>query len=77
MNRLRRLMGRHPVLVSWLALAIGMVLILLWAAEEAPLTGGQRAVLVVGCILLAGACARIIAWEPADISEPGPKGEHD
>ncbi len=60
---LRQFMERHPYLAAWIALAIGMVIILLWAAKGAGLLPHQMAFLVLVTILLAGACVWIISWE--------------
>lgn len=63
MSSLREFFGRHPRLGAWLALATGMVLILLWAAKDVELLATQRATLVVSTIVLAGLCVWIIGWE--------------
>ncbi len=63
MDRLRATTARHPYLTAWLALAVAMVVVLLWAAKDAGLLPGQMAALVVTTILLAGACVWIISWE--------------
>jgi protein-S-isoprenylcysteine O-methyltransferase Ste14 len=55
--------GRHPRLVAWAVLAIGMVIILIWAAKDVGLLAGQWAALIVTTILLAGLCVWIIGWE--------------
>ena len=54
--------GRHPRLVMWAVLALGMVIILLWAAKDVGLMAGQWAALIVATILLAGLCVWIISW---------------
>lgn len=55
--------ARHPYLTAWVVLAIGMVAILLWAAQGAELLPSQMATLIVATIVLAGACVWIISWE--------------
>jgi VanZ family protein len=60
---LRDFFSRHPRLVAWFFLALGMVLILLWAARDVGLLPGQLAALVVSTIILAGLCVWIIGWE--------------
>jgi protein-S-isoprenylcysteine O-methyltransferase Ste14 len=55
--------GRHPRLVAWAVLAIGMVIILLWAAKDVGLLLGQWAALVAVTVILAGLCVWIIGWE--------------
>lgn len=59
----RTFLDRHPRLVIWIVLAVGMVVMLLWAAQDKGLAPGQLAWLVLSCIGLAGACAWIIFWE--------------
>lgn len=54
---------RHPRLSSWIALAVGMVLILLWSAKGAGLLPGQLLALVVATVVLAGLSVWIIYWE--------------
>ena len=61
--RVRALVDAHPALVTWLVLAVGMVAILLWAARDGDLLFGQRLVLVLATVALAGLCAWIIGWE--------------
>ena len=60
---LRNFVHQHPYVTSWAALAVGMVIILLWSARNAGLLPNQMAVLVVATVLLAGACVWIISWE--------------
>jgi hypothetical protein len=69
--------GRHPRLVMWVVLAIGMVIILVWSAKDVGLLLGQWAALIVATILLAGLCVWIISWngeedekEQQQIEEP-------
>ncbi len=63
MEAIRHLIGRHPSIITWLALALGMVAILLWASKDVGLLPSQLAALVVATIALAGACVWIINWE--------------
>jgi hypothetical protein len=56
-------MGQHPRLTAWAALALGMVVILLWSAKDVGLLFGQWLALIVATILLAGLCVWIISWE--------------
>jgi hypothetical protein len=55
--------GRHPRLVMWAVLAVGMVIILIWSARSVGLLPGQWAALIVATILLAGLCVWIIGWD--------------
>ncbi|MDE3089200.1 MAG: hypothetical protein KGJ80_07425 [Chloroflexota bacterium] len=66
MSTLRGWAGRHPRLVAWIGLAIGMVIILLWSAKDVGLLPSQLAALVVATILLAGLCIWIIGWEDGE-----------
>ncbi len=63
MTRIRDFMARHPQMVNWIALAIGMVLILLWAAKDVDLLPSQRGAMVAATIGLAGMCVWILGWE--------------
>ncbi len=72
MTGLKIFAGRHPRIVAWIALAVGMVAILLWSAKDVGLLPTQMAWLVVATILLAGLCIWIIGWEDnEDHSTPG------
>jgi hypothetical protein len=63
MTAIREFIGNHPRLVSWIVLALGMVIMLLWAARDVGLLPAQMVALVVATILLAGLCVWIIGWE--------------
>ena len=84
MTGIRDFAKKHPQIVAWIALAIGMIIILVWSAKDVGFTATQWAALVVTTILLAGACVWIIGWgddedsEPAEStqeSEPAPQTE--
>jgi hypothetical protein len=62
MAAIRNFAGRHPQIVAWIGLAIGMVIILVWSAKDVGFTPTQWAALIVTTILLAGACVWIIGW---------------
>jgi hypothetical protein len=70
MNALKTLTSQHPRLTAWVDLAIGMVVILLWASKDVGLLPTQLLALVVATILLAGLCVWIIGWEDNDDDEP-------
>ena len=59
LNRLRD----HPQLTAWGILALGMVIMLLFAAKDVPLQPGQLATLVIATVALAGLCVWIINWD--------------
>lgn len=60
---MRSFLQRHPRLAMWAALAVGMVLILLFTAKDVGLLPTQMATLLVSTIVLAGLCVWIIHWE--------------
>lgn len=66
MEAIKKFASDHPQITSWIVLAIGMVIILVWSARDVGFTGGQWAALVITTILLAGACVWIIGWEDED-----------
>ena len=63
MDGIKKFAGDHPQIASWIVLAIGMVIILVWSAKDVGFTGSQWTALVITTILLAGACVWIIGWE--------------
>ncbi len=63
MNQIRKFASAHPRIVAWIVLAIGMVIILLWAAKDVGLTATQLVSLSVATVLLAGLCVWIIDWD--------------
>ena len=64
--------NKHPKLVAWPVLAIGMVIMLLWSAKDVGLLPAQTIALVVATIGLAGLCVWIIGWEDSDEEEAPP-----
>jgi hypothetical protein len=60
----------HPRLAAWIVLSVGMIVILLIEAANVGLLPGQVLALMAACVLVAGACVWIIAWEDADDAEP-------
>jgi hypothetical protein len=66
MASIRNFAEKHPQIVAWIALAIGMVIILVWSAKDVGFTGSQWTALIVTTILLAGACVWIIGWGDDD-----------
>ena len=66
MSQLRKLWHDHPNLVSWLILAVGMVVIVVIAARNVGFTTSQWAALIAATIGLAGLCVWIISWEDGD-----------
>jgi hypothetical protein len=60
---LRRFYDRHPNLSMWAVLAMGMVIILIWAARDVGFLPRQWVALVLATVGLAGLCVWIISWE--------------
>jgi hypothetical protein len=69
MNGLKSFANQHPRLTAWIALGIGMVIILLWASKDVGLLPTQQLALVIATIVLAGLCIWIIGWEADDEEE--------
>ncbi len=69
MTALKSFAGKHPRIVAWAALAVGMVVILLWSAKDVGLLPSQLIALVIATVLLAGLCIWIIGWEDNDDEE--------
>jgi hypothetical protein len=63
MKTLQQLYDKHPNLLMWAALALGMVVILAIAARNVGFTASQWAALIAATVALAGLCAWIIGWE--------------
>ena len=53
---------KHPNLTSWIVLAVGMVVILLFGARDVGLGASQWFWLIVITTLVAGLCVWIISW---------------
>ncbi len=66
MTALKNFAERHPRITAWAALAVGMVIILLWSAKDVGLLPTQLVALVVATVVLAGLCVWIIGWEDSD-----------
>ena len=75
MAAIRNFAERHPQILAWIVLAIGMVIILILSAREVGFTAGQWAALIVTTILLAGACVWIIGWGEEEEAELDGTGE--
>ncbi len=54
---------RHPMIVAWIVLAIGMVAILLYTSKDVGLLPSQTLAMVLATIVLAGVCVWIITWD--------------
>lgn len=69
MEAMKKFAGDHPQITSWVVLAIGMVIILVWSASDVGFTSSQWVALIITTILLAGACVWIIGWEDDEDEE--------
>jgi len=63
MEGIKKFAVDHPQITSWVVLAIGMVIILVWSASDVGFTSSQWVALIITTVLLAGACVWIIGWE--------------
>jgi MFS superfamily sulfate permease-like transporter len=63
MDNLKNFATNHPQITSWIVLAIGMVIILVWSAWDVGFEPSQWVALIITTILLAGTCVWIIGWE--------------
>lgn len=77
MNSLKSWISKHPNLSAWFVLALGMVILLLYEAQDVGLQGSQWFWLVVITILVAGACIWIISWgdDDDDLAETSSAGK--
>jgi MFS superfamily sulfate permease-like transporter len=66
MQKIKQFVGEHPQWTSWIVLAIGMVVILIWSARDVGLLPGQWAALIIATVLVAGLAVWIIGWEDED-----------
>ena len=62
MEKIKNIISSHPYLSAWVVLALGMVLILVYEAQNVGLEGSQWFWLITITILVAGACIWIISW---------------
>ncbi|MDJ0755553.1 MAG: hypothetical protein QNJ45_18655 [Ardenticatenaceae bacterium] len=69
MSNLIKWFNEHANLTAWLVLSVGMVAILVFAAQDVGLQGMQWFWLVVITVLVAGACVWIISWGDDEIDE--------
>lgn len=80
MEAIKQWVGAHPNLSSWLVLALGMVLILVYEARDVGLEGAQWFWLILVTILVAGACIWIISWgddEEEHLIEPDEQSDRE
>ncbi len=65
-DRIKAFAAARPRLAAWIALAIGMVIILVIAARDVGLLWNQWLFLILATIGLAGLCVWIIGWESSE-----------
>lgn len=63
MQMMKQLWQKHPRLVSWVVLSIGMVIIFLIASAGLELAPTQSLTMALATVVLAGLCVWIIYWE--------------
>jgi len=63
MRALKNLFERRPRLMSWLVLAVAMLVVFFAASANVALQPLQRLALAGVVVLLAGACVWIIYWD--------------
>jgi uncharacterized protein (DUF983 family) len=73
METVKNFVSKHPQITSWIVLAIGMVIILVWSAKDVGFTAAQWVALIVTTILLAGVSVWIIGWEDDDYESEDPE----
>jgi hypothetical protein len=66
MDSVKKWISSHPNLTAWFVLALGMVAILVFEAQDVGLAGMQWFWLVVVTALVAGACIWIVSWGDDD-----------
>lgn len=63
MQKIRELFNAHPHMMSWLVLAVAMLIVFFLATRGVSLGPGQRAAMAVATVILAGVCVWIVFWE--------------
>jgi hypothetical protein len=71
MKRVMDWIRTHPRLAAWIALALGMNLIVAYEARNVGLLAGQWLALLAATTLVAGLCVWIIGWEDDDEDDVG------
>jgi hypothetical protein len=80
MDSIKSWITTHPNLSAWFVLALGMVAILVYEAQDVGLETRQWFWLIVITVLVAGACIWIISWgddveasaDVAELEDAGP-----
>lgn len=60
---------KRPRIAAWIALSLGIVVLLLIEARDVGLLFGQWLALIVASVLIAGLCIWIVSWEGGDEDE--------
>ena len=74
LSKVKSFAERRPKLAAWVALAFGMVIILIIAARDVGLLWNQWLFLILATIGLAGLCVWIIGWESDDSDDMTDEG---
>ena len=61
---------KYPNISMWIALAVGMIAILVFEARDVGLSGLQWFWLIVIVVLVAGACVWIVSWGDDELDYP-------
>jgi hypothetical protein len=69
--------SKHPRLVAWLVLSVGMIGLIGFEGRDVGLRPAQWLSLFVACILVAGACIWIISWEDEVDSADAGEGDNE
>lgn len=77
METVKNWIFKHPYLSAWFALALGMVLLLVYEARDVGLQASQWFWLIVITVLVAGACIWIISWGDDEEDEMAGRGERE
>jgi peptidoglycan/LPS O-acetylase OafA/YrhL len=62
MGSIKNWITGHPNLTAWFVLALGMVALLFFEAQDVGLEGSQWFWLMFITVLVAGACIWIVSW---------------
>ncbi len=65
----------HPRLSAWLALGLGMNVLVVYEARDVGLQTGQWIALIVATTLVAGLCVWIIGWEDDEEEDDAPAAD--
>ena len=70
LGALIRFANARPRIAAWIALSLGIGILLLFEARDVGLLFGQWVALLIASTLVAGLCIWIVSWEESDEVEP-------